>query len=149
MDVAKWNIVGRYMYPSGPMFKANMTGVPKEEGYDGQYATRNDLVKDGAEALVDNCIRENCYFSAWKDLLLETNREEEQATKPKKKDKQKGRVGKEGPGDSLLKGSNSICRERRHDVFKLLVTYVPEENPGYCKSGCYLMYDKKCVSCLR
>ena len=67
MDVAKWNIVGRYMDPIEPMFEADMTGVLKEEGDDGQYATRKDLVKDVVGTIIDNYVRKNCNFSPWKE----------------------------------------------------------------------------------
>ena len=69
LDVAEWNILGRYLDRRGPMFEVDMTGVEKEVGDDGQYATREDLVKDGAGALVDDYIRENCNFSPWNDQL--------------------------------------------------------------------------------
>ena len=77
-----------------------MTGVPKEVEDDGQYVTREDLVKDGAGALVDNYIRENCYFLPWKD----TKGGKGGATKPKKKDKRRVTEEIDDPGDKLRKG---------------------------------------------
>ena len=148
LDVAEWNILGRYLDRRGPMFEVDMTGVEKEVGDDGQYATREDLVKDGAGALVDDYIRENCNFSPWNDQLTGTKGGGGDTTTPKKKAKRKVTESMWEQGEKLEKASNTMSSECRHDVFQLLVTYVPEENPGYCKSGYYL-HNKKCASCSR
>jgi len=148
LDVAEWKIVGKFLDPRGPMFEVDMTGVEKEVEDDGQYATREDLVKDGAGALVDDYIRENCNYSPWSDLLTVTKEGAGKRKKPKRQEKRKVAESVEGHPEKLDKGGNTMSRECGHDVFQLLVTYVPEENPGYCKSGYYL-HNKKCASCSR
>jgi hypothetical protein len=151
LDASEWKIVGRYMDRAGPMFEVDMTGIPKDPGDDGQYATRKDLFKDKAVGIVDEYIRNNCNYTPWKELLSETYEEEKEGGQgPKKKIK---RMRKAEVAETANDGKQLITNESKeakcnHDIYELSVTYVPEENAAYCKQGCYL-FGTRCASCTK
>jgi hypothetical protein len=151
LDVSEWKIVGKYMDPTGPMFEVDMTGVPNEEGQEGHFATRKDLVADNAGGIVDEYIRTYCNISPWKELLLEEYEDKDETNEviaeEKNQKKRKREVEKEAEEETKLSNDEWEGRTCRHDVYELSVTYVPEENAGYCKKEGYYLFGTTCASC--
>jgi hypothetical protein len=136
-----WKILFPYEDDKGvPMFAVDIFVDPKEDGADEHYATRDNIADDGAAELIDTYIKENCNYPPWNQPYVPKTPPK---TTPKKRRKKESKKREEPKITEVIEKEKTPCR---HNEYRPMMTYMAEENPGYCKQNCYL-WKSKCAGC--
>ena len=133
-DPAVWEVVSHAVDAHGgkPKFKA-ICGRRKNGKDKFFWAERNLLVEDGIVGL-DEYIQERCEEEVFTDLLVPVAPVED-TTK-----REASRLAAVIPSKQVISKQDVLSKRDpcNHGIYQDQITYEPESNPGFCRTGYYL-----------